>query len=124
MRSSALMKPTYGLLTMAMLVRPLMDRKDPGKVQNRRVAKSRIFFLLIILIIILVKTLFHARQLIHGCRYCSMNNTNELRLLVSMCFWVKKKSTGGQISSKNHCIRCRTSVFVSSPQPLNHKDVS
>ena len=35
-------------------------------------------------------------------RYCSINNTNELRLLVSMCFWVKKESTGGQISSKNN----------------------
>ena len=29
---------------------------------------------------------------------------------------------GGQISSKNNSIRGRTSVFVSSPQPLPHTD--
>ena len=34
---------------------------------------------------------FIPRQLIHGCRYCSLNNANKLRLLVSTCFWVKKK---------------------------------
>ena len=82
----------YGLRTMAMLVGPLMAVNDPGKVRNRRVAKSRIVLLLII-ILILVKT-FIPRQLIHGCRYCSINNTNELRLLVSTCFWVKKGIDG------------------------------
>ena len=86
----------YGLLSMAMLVGTLMGVKDPGKVRNRRVAKSRI---VLIPILILVKK-FVPRQLIQGCRYCSMNNTNELRLLVSTCFWVKKESTGGRISSK------------------------
>ena len=45
----------YGLLTMAMLVGPLMGIKDPGKVRNRRVAKSRI----VLLILILVKSLLH-----------------------------------------------------------------
>ena len=56
------------------------------------------------LILILVKT-FVPRQLICGCtcRYCSINNTNKLRLLVSMYFWVKKESTGGRVSSKKHC---------------------
>ena len=83
----------YGLRTMAMLVGPLMDVKDPGKVRNRRVAKSRIVFLPIILILILVKK-FIPRKLIHGCRYCSINNTNELRLLVSSAFWVKKGIDG------------------------------
>ena len=38
----------YGLLTMAMLVGPLMGVKDPGKVQNQRVAKSRIFLLILL----------------------------------------------------------------------------
>ena len=76
-----------------------------GKVRNRRAAKSQIVLLLLI-IIILVKT-FILRQLIHGCRYCSINSTNQLRLLVSSDFWVKKESTGGQISSKNYSIRAR-----------------
>ena len=61
----------------------------------------------------------------HGytCRYCSINKTNELHLLVSSAFWVKKKeSTGGQISSKGNSIRARTSMFVSSPQPLHHTE--
>ena len=81
----------YGLLTIAILVGPLMSVKDPGNVRNRRVAKSRI--VLRIPILILVKT-FIPRQLVHGCKYCSINNTNELRLLVSMCFWVKKGIDG------------------------------
>ena len=89
----------YGQLTMAMLVGPLMDVKGPGKVWNQRVAKSRI----VLIILILVRK-FVWRQLIHGCRYRSTNNTNELRLLVSMCFWVNKESTGGRISSKKHCL--------------------
>ena len=61
---------------------------------------------------------FIPRQLNHGCTYCSIIYTNEL--LVSMCFWVKKELTGGQISSEKHCIRGRSSVFVSSLQPLHH----
>ena len=108
----------YGVLTMAMLVGMLMGVKDPGKVRNRRVTKSRIVLLIILL---LVKT-FIPRQFIHGCRYCSTNNINELRLLVSSAFWVKKESTWGQISSKKDCIQARTNVFLSSPQPLDHTD--
>ena len=50
--------------------------EDPGKVQNQPVAKSQI--VLIPIILILVKT-FIPRQLIHGYRYCFINNTNELR---------------------------------------------
>ena len=42
---------------MAMLVGPLMGVKDPGKVRNRRVTKSRI--VLIIPIFIPVKGLFY-----------------------------------------------------------------
>ena len=45
----------YGLPIMAMLVEQLMGVKDHGKVRNRRVAKSQI----VLLIIILVKSLFH-----------------------------------------------------------------
>ena len=104
-----------------MLLGLLIGANDHGKVQNRRVAKLRIVLLLIIILIILV-TKFVPRQLIHGCRYCSINDTNELRLFVSMCFGVKKESTGGQISLKNNCLQTRTSVFVSSPQPLHHTD--
>ena len=37
----------YGLLTMAMLLGLLMDVKDPGKVRNRPMAKSRIVLLII-----------------------------------------------------------------------------
>ena len=65
---------------MAMLVGPLMVVKDPGKIRNRRVAKSRIFLIPIFIILILVKK-FVPRQLVHGCRYCSINNTNELVVL-------------------------------------------
>ena len=108
----------YGLITMAMLVEPLIDVKDSGKVRNWRVAKMRI---VLIPLLILIRT-FISLQLIHECRYQSINNTNELHLLVSICFWVKKESMGGQISSKKHCIQVRTSVFVSSPQPLHHTD--
>ena len=45
------------------------------------------------LLILLVKTSI-PRQIIHECTYCSINNTNELRLLVSMGFWVKKGING------------------------------
>ena len=38
-----------GLLTMAMLVGPLMGVTDHGKVRNRRVAKSQIFHLILII---------------------------------------------------------------------------
>ena len=48
----------YCLLMMAMIVGPLMDVKDPGKVRNWQVAKSRIV-LVVILNLILVKSLFH-----------------------------------------------------------------
>ena len=43
----------YGLLTMAKLTGPLMDVKNTGKVRHRRVAKSRI----VLLIVIVDKTL-------------------------------------------------------------------
>ena len=92
-------------------------RQGPRQGMNWRVAK--LWIVLIILNLILVKK-FIPRQLLHGCRYCCINNTNELSLLVNTCFCVKKESTGGQISSKKQCIRIRTSVFVSSPQPLHH----
>ena len=66
---------------------------------------------------------FIQRQLIHRCRYCFINNTKELRVLVSMCFWVKKGINGRTNQfEKKHCIWAQTSVFVSSPQPLNHTD--
>ena len=39
---------------------------------------------------------FIPRQLIRGCRYCSINSTYELRLLMSSAFWIKKESTGRQ----------------------------
>ena len=82
----------------SMLVGPLMGIKDPGKVRNQRVAKSRIVLIpFLILNLIFVKKCI-PRQLIHECRYCSINNTNELHLLVSKAFWVKKESTGGQFS--------------------------
>ena len=45
----------YGLLTMGMLVGSFMANKDPGKVRNRRVAKSRIVLFILTIIIILVK---------------------------------------------------------------------
>ena len=77
--------------------------------------------LLIIPILIHVK-MFIPRQVIHGCRYCSKTITNELRLLVSMCFWVEKGIYGRTNQFKKHCIRTRTSVFVSSSQPLHHTD--
>ena len=113
----------YVLLAMAMLDGPLIDVKDLGKVRNRRVAKLQIVLVIIIIIIIILVKKFIPWQLIHGCRYCSLNNTNELRLLVSSAFWVKKKeATEDQISSKKHCIRARTSLFVSSPQPLHDRD--
>ena len=52
----------YGLLTMAMLVKPLMGVKDSGKVRNQRVAKSQIVLLLIIIFLlnlILLRKFFH-----------------------------------------------------------------
>ena len=83
-----------------MLVGPLMGIKDPGKVRNWRVAKLQI----------LVKQ-FVSQQLIHGCTYCSINKTNELHLLMSMCFWIKKESTGRQISSKNTVYGCNKAMY-------------
>ena len=55
-RSSALTRLIYALLKVAMLVGLLMAVKNPGKVQNRRVAKSRIVLLILIIILILDKT--------------------------------------------------------------------
>ena len=111
----------YSLLTMAMLAGPLMGIKNHDKVRNWHVTKSQIVLIIILLLnCILVK--FISLQLIHGCRYCSTNNTNEWCLLVSMCFWVKKELTQGQISLKNNSIRSQTSVFVFLPQRLHHTD--
>ena len=70
-----------------MLVRPLTGVKDAGKVRNRRVAKSQIALLLVLI----VAKMFVPRQLIHGCRYCFTNNINELHLLLSIALWVKKR---------------------------------
>ena len=53
----------YGLLAVAKLTGGLLGFKDTGKVRNQKVAKSRIAF---IPILILVKK-FIARELIHGC---------------------------------------------------------
>ena len=90
-----LWKLIYGLLMMAMLyiVGPLMAIKDPGKVWNRPVAKSRSVLLLVIIILILIKK-FIPRQLIHGCRYPSINNTNKLRLLVNRAFGERELTAG------------------------------
>ena len=73
-----------------------LRQKKRRVAKNRRVAKSQI----VLVIILILEKKFVPWQLIHGCRYCSINNTNELRLLVSSAFWVKKELTGGQISSK------------------------
>ena len=81
-RVQRLWRLIYCLLIMAMLVGLLMEIKDAGKVRNRWVAKSLFFS---IPILILVRK-FIPQQLIHGSRYCSMNNTNEWCLLVSMSF--------------------------------------
>ena len=62
------------------------------------------------------------RQLIHGCRYCSVYNTNELHLLVSICFWVKEGIDGRTNQVEKHCKRGRTRVFVSSSEELQHTD--
>ena len=60
--------------------------KDTGKVGNRRVAKMRI---VLSLLLILVKK-FIPWQLSHGSEYCCTNNANDMRLLVSSTFAVKK----------------------------------
>ena len=49
---------------------------------------------------------FIPRYLIRGCRYCSINDTNELHLLVSMSFWVKKKT----IATEDKSVR-KTTVY-------------
>ena len=69
------------------------------------------------------KPVFIPRQLIHGCRYCSLNNTNDLCLLVRKWFGVKKKIRWKDKSvSKNKSIPSRTSVLLSSPQPFPDTD--
>ena len=49
---SALIKAFYGLLMMAMLVGPLMGVQDPRKIRNRRVAKSQIVFIPILILLV------------------------------------------------------------------------
>ena len=66
--------------------------------------------------------MFISWQLLHGCRHCFTNSTNELRLLVSMCFWVKKNRQEDISVRKRNCIWVWTSVFVFLPQPLHHLD--
>ena len=68
----------------AKLIGAVMAVKDTDKIQNQKLAKSRI--VLIILILILVKE-FIPRQLSHDSRHCFINNTTKLRLLVSKAFW-------------------------------------
>ena len=69
--------------------------RQGGKVRNRRVAKSRIVLIpILILILLILAKKFVPLQFIRGCRYCFVNNTNKLRLLVSMCFWVEEGMEG------------------------------
>ena len=75
-----------GLLLMAKLAKPLMDVRNAGKVQNRKVAKSQI---VLIPILILIKK-FIARQPSHDTKHCSINKTNKVHLLVGRAFWVEK----------------------------------
>ena len=83
----------YGLLTMAILARPLMAANNTGKVRNWRVAKS--WFVVLLL---LVKT-FIPQQLSGGSRYCSINNTNELRYLVSSTHRVRRNQQNHTLAS-------------------------
>ena len=77
---------TYGLLAVAKLTGASIDVKDAGKVRNQKVAKLQI---VLIPTLILIKK-FILQQLSHDTRHCSIHNTNELHLLVSRAFWVKK----------------------------------
>ena len=75
-------------------------------------------------IIILVQKVY-PQQLSHGSRYCSINNTNEQRLLISSTFLVEKKSTELPISRYTHEYerkeyRLKLVCFISSPQSLHH----
>ena len=75
-------------------------------------------FSLLVLILILVKK-FISQQLIHGYRYCSINNPSKMRLLVSRAFWVKKESIVGQIILKRKTAYAWLEL-VSSILPHNH----
>ena len=98
----------------------ITGRQGPRQGTKPESAKIVNFFTPILLILV---KMFISQKLIHGCRFFYINNTNELRLLVSMCFWViKEESTVGQSSLKNKGIWSWTRVFVSSPQPLHHTD--
>ena len=109
MQSSALMKAYLWSTNDGNASWTINGSQDSAKVLNQRVAKSRTVLIPI------------PRQLSHGCKYCSINNTNNYSAYSRACaFGLKKESTGGQISSKNNRKRPRTSVFVSSPQPLPH----
>ena len=79
---------TYDLLMVAKLAGPLMGVKDTSKLQNRRVAK---LYIVVVLLCLIFVNYFIPRQLSHGSRYCFINNTNELCLLISSAFWRKKK---------------------------------
>ena len=70
-----------------------MGVRNTGKVRNQQVAKLRIVF---IPILFLVKKLFHDSSFMVADD-TSINNTNELHLLMNSAFLGKKKeSTGGQ----------------------------
>ena len=73
---------------MAILAGMLIGVKDPGKVRNWRVPNSRIVLLILDFIHIIPVKTFIPGQLIHGCRYSFINNTNKFHLILSMCFWV------------------------------------
>ena len=88
-RSSALMKAYSWCTNDGNASWPVNGRQGSRQGTNQASGKSRVFLLPIPLLIILAKT-FIPRKLIHRSRYCSINNTNQLRLLVSMCFCVKK----------------------------------
>ena len=81
------------LLTMAMLhvVGPVNGHQGPWQGMKRRVVKPRIVLILLIVILIILVKMFIPQQLIRGWRYCSINNINELRLLMSSVFWVKNR---------------------------------
>ena len=80
----------YGLVTKAKLAGPLICIKDTGKLRNQQVEKSQIVLIHVKYIILW--------QLIHGCKYCFIDNSNKLCLLVSGTFWLKKEWLGRQMN--------------------------
>ena len=99
--------------------------ESQGPWQGTKPASGRIAncFYSYFYLLFLSKSLFHDNSFIDvDTMYCSINNTNNLRLLVSTIFGVQKKCTGGQISSENNSIQAQTSVFVFLLRPLHNTD--